>query len=35
MLQAWFFCALVTVYALVRQRLVAEPAALWGSLAFS
>lgn len=33
MLQAWFFCPLVTIYALVRQRLVLEPAALWGSLA--
>lgn len=33
MLQAWFFCPLVTVYALVRQQLVLEPAALWGSLA--
>jgi drug/metabolite transporter (DMT)-like permease len=33
MLQAWFFCPLVTIYALVRQQLVLEPAALWGSLA--
>lgn len=33
MLQAWFFCPLVTVYALVRHQLVLEPAALWGSLA--
>jgi hypothetical protein len=33
MLQAWFFCPLVTFYALVRQKLVLEPAALWGSLA--
>jgi drug/metabolite transporter (DMT)-like permease len=33
MLQAWFFCPLVTIYALMRQRLVLEPAALWGSLA--
>ncbi len=33
MLQAWFFCPLVTVYALVRQQLVLAPAALWGSLA--
>lgn len=33
MLQAWFFCPLVTLYALVRQKLVLEPAALWGSLA--
>ena len=33
MLQAWFFCPLVTLYALVRQQLVLEPAALWGSLA--
>ena len=33
MLQAWFFCPLVTVYALARRQLVLEPAALWGSLA--
>jgi drug/metabolite transporter (DMT)-like permease len=33
MLQAWFFCPLVTLYAIVRQKLVLEPAALWGSLA--
>ena len=33
MLQAWFFCPLVTVYALIRQKLVLEPSALWGSLA--
>jgi drug/metabolite transporter (DMT)-like permease len=33
MLQAWFFCPLVTLYAIVRQRLVLEPAALWGPLA--
>jgi drug/metabolite transporter (DMT)-like permease len=33
MLQAWFFCPLVTIYAIVRQKLVLEPAALWGSLA--
>jgi drug/metabolite transporter (DMT)-like permease len=33
MLQAWFFCPLVTIYALMRQQLVLEPAALWGSLA--
>ena len=33
MLQAWFFCPLVTLYALARQKLVLEPAALWGSLA--
>ncbi|MBX9840935.1 MAG: EamA family transporter [Xanthobacteraceae bacterium] len=33
MLQAWFFCPLVTVYALARQQLVLEPAALWGSVA--
>ena len=33
MLQAWFFCPLVTLYALIRQKLVLEPAALWGSLA--
>jgi drug/metabolite transporter (DMT)-like permease len=33
MLQAWFFCPLVTIYALVRQQLVLERAALWGSLA--
>ena len=30
MLQAWFFCPLVTFYALARQKLVLEPAALWG-----
>jgi drug/metabolite transporter (DMT)-like permease len=33
MLQAWFFCPLMTIYALVRQQLVLAPAALWGSLA--
>lgn len=33
MLQAWFFCPLVTIYALARQQLVLAPAALWGSLA--
>jgi drug/metabolite transporter (DMT)-like permease len=33
MLQAWFFCPLVTLYAIVRQKLVLEPAALWGSFA--
>jgi drug/metabolite transporter (DMT)-like permease len=33
MLQAWFFCPLVTIYALMRQQLVLEPSALWGSLA--
>ena len=33
MLQAWFFCPLVTIYAVIRQKLVLEPAALWGSLA--
>jgi drug/metabolite transporter (DMT)-like permease len=33
MLQAWFFCPLVTIYAIVRQKLVLEPAALWGALA--
>jgi drug/metabolite transporter (DMT)-like permease len=33
MLQAWFFCPLVTLYALIRQKLVFEPAAMWGSLA--
>jgi len=33
MLQAWFFCPLVTVYAVIRQKLVLEPAALWGALA--
>jgi drug/metabolite transporter (DMT)-like permease len=33
MLQAWFFCPLVTIYAVVRQQLMLEPAALWGSLA--
>src|SRR5207248_10659275 len=29
----WFFCPLVTLYALIRHKLVLEPAALWGSLA--
>ena len=33
MLQAWFFCPLVTLYALVRQTLVLVPAASWGALA--
>jgi drug/metabolite transporter (DMT)-like permease len=33
MLQAWFFCPLVTLYALARHKLALEPAALWGSLA--
>jgi drug/metabolite transporter (DMT)-like permease len=33
MLQAWFFCPLVTIYAIVRQQLVLNTAALWGSLA--
>jgi drug/metabolite transporter (DMT)-like permease len=33
MLQAWFFCPCVTLYALVRHGLVLAPAALWGSLA--
>src|SRR6185503_1704445 len=33
MLQAWFFCPLVTIYAVARQQLVLNMAALWGSLA--
>jgi len=33
MAQAWLFCPLVIVYAVVTQRLVLDPAALWGSLA--
>jgi uncharacterized membrane protein len=33
MAQAWLFCPLVIVYALATQRLILEPAALWGSLA--
>lgn len=33
MLQAWFFCPLVTLYAIARRQLVLDPAALWGSLA--
>src|SRR5215510_6173339 len=31
--QAWFFCPLVTLYALATGTLVLDPAALWGSLA--
>jgi transporter family protein len=33
MVQSWFFCPLVIVYALVAGRLVPVPAALWGFLA--
>jgi drug/metabolite transporter (DMT)-like permease len=33
MLQAWFFCPLVTLYAIARHALVLQPSALWGSLA--
>jgi drug/metabolite transporter (DMT)-like permease len=33
MLQAWFYCPSVTLYAIARHRLVLAPAALWGSLA--
>jgi drug/metabolite transporter (DMT)-like permease len=33
MLQAWFFCPSMVLYALVRQKLSFEPAALWGALA--
>ena len=33
MLQAWCFCPLVTFYALARNHLVLNAAALWGALA--
>jgi len=33
MAQAWFFCPLVTLYALATGTLVFDPAAIWGSLA--
>ncbi len=33
MAQAWFFCPLVVLYALVTGTLMPVPAALWGSLA--
>jgi transporter family protein len=33
MVQAWFFCPLVILYALVTRLLVPDWAALWGSLA--
>jgi len=33
MVQAWFFCPLVILYALVTRSLVPDWAALWGSLA--
>jgi uncharacterized membrane protein len=33
MVQGWFFCPLVIVYALATRMLVPDPAALWGSLA--
>src|SRR5438445_13281295 len=33
MVQGWFFCPLVIVYALATRTLVPAPAALWGSLA--
>ncbi len=33
MVQSWFFCPLVIVYALAAGRLVPFPAALWGFLA--
>jgi drug/metabolite transporter (DMT)-like permease len=33
MVQGWFFCPLVILYALATQRLVPDRAALWGSLA--
>lgn len=32
MLQAWFFCPAVTLYAMARHQLVLEAPALWGSL---
>jgi uncharacterized membrane protein len=33
MVQAWFFCPSVILYALVTHTLVPDPAAVWGSLA--
>jgi drug/metabolite transporter (DMT)-like permease len=33
MVQAWFFCPLIIVYALAAGRLVPVPSALWGFLA--
>jgi drug/metabolite transporter (DMT)-like permease len=33
MLQAWFFCPLMTLYALARHGIVFELEALWGALA--
>ncbi len=33
MVQGWFFCPLVILYALATHTLVLDPAALWGSLA--
>lgn len=33
MVQAWFFCPLITLYALATGTLVLGPAAIWGALA--
>ena len=33
MVQAWFFCSLVVLYALATGTIVLDPAALWGMLA--
>jgi uncharacterized membrane protein len=33
MAQGWFFCPLVVLYALATGTLIADPAALWGSVA--
>ena len=33
MVQAWFFCSLVVLYALATGTMVFDPAALWGMLA--
>ena len=33
MVQGWFFCPLVILYALATHSLVLDPTALWGSLA--
>ena len=33
MVQAWFFCSLVILYALATGTIVFDPAALWGMLA--
>jgi len=33
MVQAWFFCSLVVLYALATGTIVFDPAALWGTLA--